>query len=354
MAMVSAQSPAPGATEPIRGLFSLRDVSVQAFYNARLVLACLLFGLLVGLAGALLSPPQFTAESLLLALPDAQDLLVPQQPAGPTADQVLRITQADAQILQSDPVVAAAVRQVGLDRLKDLGSPPFLHHAGPRPLAQTVEKFKKALKVSTEPTSNVIRLSFSTPDRQLSVDGLRALITAFAAQRAAAYLDPSLGPQGQALDRYAAELKRIDAAIQQLGAQHGVIDIVQDTQLANTRLDGLTLRLSQARERASAADAELGATASGIAAVPAQVLQSHESTNAIANDDGRNTVLRLRQDRAPPHRPVHRRLARRARTGRQDRRRPGPDRPQRPGPLLHRPHPAQPGAGPASTAACPT
>ena len=70
MALVSAQTPASGATEPLSGLFSLRDVFVQGFYNIRIVLACVLAGLALGIVGALLSPPQFTADSSLLVLPD--------------------------------------------------------------------------------------------------------------------------------------------------------------------------------------------------------------------------------------------------------------------------------------------
>ena len=299
MALVSAQTPASGATEPLSGLFSLRDVFVQGFYNIRIVLACVLAGLALGIVGALLSPPQFTADSSLLVLPDPTDVLVPQGPSGPAAnDQILRIVQSDVQILQSDPVIEAAIRRIGPEKLADLGGLPFLHHHGARPMADTAERFKKALRVSAEPTSNVVHVSFTASDRNLSAQALEALIAAFGDRRAAMFLDPAYGPQGEELRRYAAQLRGIDGQIQQLGAKNGVIDIAQDTQLANNRLDNLNQRLSQAKERLSAADAELSATSQGVAATPARVFQSQDSTNAIANDDARNTLLRLRQDRA--------------------------------------------------------
>ena len=311
MALVSAHSPAPNAPastnsggslggEPLlSGLFSLRDLFVQAFYNVRIVLVCVAAGLALGLFGALLSPPQFTADSLLLALPEPTDVLAPQGQAGPAAaEEILRTVQADVQILQSGPVIEDAVRRVGADRLADLGGLPFVHHHGARPLPDTVEKFQKALRVTSEPTSNVIKVSFTAPNRELSAQALQAVIAAFGDRRAAMFLDPAYGPQGQELRRYAAQLQDIDRQIQDLEAKNGVLDLNQDTQLANNRLDNLNQRMSQARERQSAADAELSATSKGVAAAPAQVFQSRETTNATANDDARNTLLRLRQDRA--------------------------------------------------------
>jgi uncharacterized protein involved in exopolysaccharide biosynthesis len=273
--------------------FSLRDVLTHGFYNKRLVITCIGIGAGLGLVGALLSPPHYTAEALLQVLPPPGQALA--SAATPTPDQTPSVTQAHLQILQSNPVIEGAVRRL-------LALPPSA--AGPiaapaeRAVVQDTLRFKKKLHVSAEPSSDIIRLTYTASRPEVAAKSLEALIASAGSPRPLPSLDPGYGQEGDALRSYGADLQRSDEQIRQLEARHGVIDINQDIALANTRLDNLTQRLSQAQEHATTTSGEAAAAQGQLAATPKQVFESHDATNVTSNDDARNTLLRLRQDRA--------------------------------------------------------
>jgi len=263
---------------------SLRDVVMQAFYAHRLILGCLLAGLLAGMAAAVVNRPTYTAEALLLVRADAGES-VRDGVAGPASaasgEAVQRLLQSDIQILKSEPVVTMAARAAPL----------------PGRDSTALERFRKALKVEALPTSNIIRVAFQSPDRARSLAAVQAVIDAYRQRRTALYRSDSQEVQSDEIARAAHQIDDLDAQIQQVRDRYGVLDIAQDISLASARLDGLRQRAGQVGERAAAAAAELAATRQGLAATPERVLDSLESSNAAPNDEARNTLLRLRQER---------------------------------------------------------
>ncbi len=274
--------------------YSLRDVLTHGFYNKRLVIGCVGIGVALGLAGAILSPPRYTAEALLQVLPPPSQALTPA--TAPLADQTTGVTQAHLQILQSNPVIEGAVRRL-------LTPPPGASATDPptpseRGIIQGTLKFKKRLHVSAEPASDIIRLTFTAARPDLAAKSLQALIDSAGSPRTEPSLDPGYGQEGDALRSFGNDLQRTNEQIRRLEARHGVIDINQDIALANARLDNLTQRLSQAQEHATTTAGEAAAAQTAVASAPKQVFESRDTTNVTANDDTRNTLLRLRQDRA--------------------------------------------------------
>ncbi len=266
------------------GAPSVREVATQAFYSWKLILGCVLVGLLAGVVVAAFNRTTFTAESLLLVRADAGEsvrdgLATPVMAASP--DAVQRLLQSDIQILKSEPVVRLAADTV----------------AGGTAPDKVVEKFKKHLKVEAAATSNIIHVTYQSADRPQALRAVQALIDAYRQRRLTLYRSDSEDLQGGELDRARQDIAELDRRIQAVRDHYAVLDIGQDIQLASARLDMLNQRAGQVRERAAASGAELIATASGLSAQPARVLDSQDAANAPPNDDARNTLLRLRQER---------------------------------------------------------
>lgn len=292
---------------PLNGAFSTRDLLIHVFYNMKIIRLCLLAGLILGVAAALLSRTEYTAESLLLIRTDASDT-AQQGIAGPapalTGDAVKRILQSDIQIMESEPVVRAAVTRVQAESKPKpsllrglLGGGPAAGAQDPAAISKAMEAFRRHLHVAAEPDSNIIHVSYKSSDRDLAIRSVQALVDAYSDRRASMYVSGSGALQQQSLKQYQQDIQGIEGQIQQVRAEYGVLDIVQDIALAGTRLDNIDLRTSQARERLSAVNAELGATTAGLRRSPSQVFESREASNASPNDDTRNTLVKLRQER---------------------------------------------------------
>jgi uncharacterized protein involved in exopolysaccharide biosynthesis len=289
--MLAEQNPTSAAPPPIDDSFPLRDVLIRGFYSTKLVLICIATGLTIGVMGALLSPPRYTAESLIQVLPPPNQALTPTPPI--VGDTSSGLTAGPMKILQSNPVVEDAIRRMG-DR--NFSTHSFWRKAPP--LAAMAERFKRALHVDADTGSNIIHLTFTARRPDVAAKALQALIVSFGSPHANTSLDPAYDQQGDEVRRYGSELRESENRIRQIEARHGIIDVNQDIALADSRLDNLTQRLSQARERATTMGGEVAAAKAAIALTPAQILQSRDNTNAVSNDDTRNTLLRLRQERA--------------------------------------------------------
>lgn len=280
---VQTVDPAPATP---RGLLSLRDLLVQVFYNQKAILICLVIGLAVGVAAAALSPPKFTASSLVLlrigATEAAQEgLNGPQTYQG--GEVVLRALQSEVQIIRSEPVLRAAMANLSE---ADRDDPAAL------------DRFAKALKVEIEDGSNILRIAVTDRDRDKALRAVQAVLDAYIDRRAELYVNASRARQDREIDRYDRSLSQTEGEILRIRQTHDVLDIDKDVALASDRLEALIQRVNQTRERQGAASAELAAVSRQLAATPARVLDSQERTNTTPNDEARNTLLRLRQDRA--------------------------------------------------------
>lgn len=269
-------------------IVSVRQLLVQLFYNQKAILVCLAIGLAAGVAAAVLTPPRYTAESLILLRIDAaaraqEGLNGPPAYVGGEAEQ--RVLQSDVRIASSDPVIHGALIALARDRSADVP-------------ADAMTRFARALTVEIEPGSNVLRIAFDDPDRERALAAVQAVIDAYTTRRADLYVNASRARQDHEIDRYQAALSRTEDEIQQTRLDHDVLDIDKDVALASDRLDALDQRADQARERRGAVAAELASVARQSASTPERVADSQERTNATPNDEARNTLLRLRQERA--------------------------------------------------------
>jgi uncharacterized protein involved in exopolysaccharide biosynthesis len=309
-APISAQSqpppspvPPPTVTQPRRG--SLRDSLVMLFYHSRLILSCAALGLAVGIAAAAVSKPSFNANALVLVL-IGPDSMSAQDAAGITQNVVsidgLKVVQSEIQIMQNDRVLRSAVQQVGPGVIYPaLLKRRLFGFAPPRSpgtlLGEAVQRLHDDLRVDAEPGSNVVRISFSHPKRSVAISVVQAVLDAYLTQRQSTYSGAGADYLSQETDRYKTLLTRLDAEIQDVRKRYDVLDLAQDIVLATDRLDGLMQRQNQVKERRVAVQTEIVAVKANLATQPEMVLDFRETTNNTGNDEARNTLVRLEQQR---------------------------------------------------------
>lgn len=298
---MNSQNPS-GDHPSLLGSFTIRDVLVHVFYHAKLIRNCILAGALLGLLGAVVARPQHTADSLLLILNGPGGVPEELSAASAVLGAVPRAVQSDMEIVQSEPVVRAAVTRVGPTRLfpelKGRGPFGLIPRSKEAATSAAIDRFRQRLKVTTEPGSNLIKVSYASPNREMSVAALNALIDAYAERRKGIYAGAAPKLQEQEVRRYEAMLNELDRKIKDAQARYQVLNIVQDVELVANRRENLQIRLNAAVERGKSVDSELVTARRRLASTPEQVFDLREVTNGVPNDDARNLLHRLKQERA--------------------------------------------------------
>jgi uncharacterized protein involved in exopolysaccharide biosynthesis/Mrp family chromosome partitioning ATPase len=282
-----------------------RDVLVQAFYYGPLLRKCILFGLVVGLLAAALTRTQYTADSLVLVLIGSESTSA-QDSSGITSTVLsidgLKAVQSEIQIVGSDDVLRAAVQKVGVATIYSwLARPRWLGLLPPWKPAMmeglAVQRLRSDLRVESDAGSNVIRISFASPKRAVAIQVVQAVLDAYLEHRRTIYASTNATFVGGEIERYRETLAKLGTQIQDLRSRYNVLDMAQDIVLATNRLDGIVQRQNQVRERQVAVQTEIAAVRTNLAGQPQTVLDFRESTNNTGNDEARNTLVRLEQQR---------------------------------------------------------
>ena len=321
----SALPAAPALWSPAS--FAPRDIVTTAFLRRNLLFLAFFLPLVSGFAAAFLISPLWPAEALLLVQASRESLGSPDPTGtGPTVMSVEtpKIIQSEAELLSSDVVLRRAVSLAGPGRIfPGLGERRLFGLLPALPeeqwLPQAGERLRRALWVRFTANSNVLRVTVSLPDRERAVIALNAVMEAYFAHRGNVFAQADSQLLSIETDRMAADLRAIDAQISTIRSDARILDLPQDMQIANARLDNVTTRIDALRERKAITDAQLQASSARLASHPARVLAAAESTNLAPNDDSRNELTRLLLERRhmseqftqdwPPLRALDQRIA---------------------------------------------
>jgi uncharacterized protein involved in exopolysaccharide biosynthesis len=291
-----AEAHPSSAHAPPRG-FTMRDVLIHAFYNKRMIRNFVIAGLGMGVLAAALSPTQYTAHSLLLMMNGSGAIASDLSGGGGVNQQgdALKAMQSEVQFIQSDDVLRRAVERAGAETLfpavnaRRLGG--LLHPLEP------IQRLHSNLRVEAETGTNVIKVSYNSSDRDLAIRTVQAVVDSYLDWRRTLYASASTSTLGRQIEYYATQLQDNKAKIEAVRNQYRVLDITQDVSQAASRLEGVAQRQDQVREHQTIVHAEMLAAQAQMAIMPQQVFESKETSNNAPNDDGRNTLLRLEQDR---------------------------------------------------------
>jgi uncharacterized protein involved in exopolysaccharide biosynthesis len=305
--MISPSTPLmpPAPEMPRAPRWTGRDLAIRLFYRIKLFSFCLILGTLTGVVAASLSKPTYTADTSLIILLGSEFAAAPQG-LNLANQQIsidgLKAVQSEAQIIQADGTVRAAIEAVGLDSMyPSLTRPRYFGLLPPLPaerqIGGAIDMFHASLHVDIQSASNVIRVAFDHRDRAIAIKTVEALTAAYLAKRRAIYVSDETSALGQEIRRYAVHLGQIEADIQAVRRKFDVLDTAQDSVLATNRLDGIVQRQNQVRERRVAVETEIVAVRTNLTSQPPDVLDFRETTNNTGNDEARNTLVRLMQER---------------------------------------------------------
>lgn len=293
--------PAPWAA----GSFAVRDVVTTAFLQSRLLLLALILPILGGIVAAAVIRPLWPAEALLLIQASRESLGSPDPTGtGPTVTSVEppKIIQSEMEVITSDAVLRRALLAAGPGSIfPGLGERRFFGLLPPVPeeqwLPKGADRLRRVLWVRYSANSNVLRVTLSLPSAERASLGLNTLLEAYFAHRGEIFAQGDSQLLSVETDRMAADLRALDAQISQIRSDARILDLAQDMQLANARLDSVTTRIDGLRERKAVTDAQLLASTRRLASHPQRVVATAESTNLAPNDDSRNELTRLLLER---------------------------------------------------------
>ncbi len=286
--------------------FVLRDVVTSAFLRWRLVLLCLLVPLAGGIVAGMLVPPRYTAEALMV-------VSISREAAGNVdiggyGPSVLSIdapkaVQSEIEILTSDTVALDALKTIGPETLyPELARGRLFGLLPPRPEADRLERasemLRRDLRADVLPNTNTVRVQFDYRDRARAVTALRAVVDSYLVRRNAIFTDSSVSYLTAEVARNDTELLAIEKRMEAIKSEFHILDIEQSIRLAAARLDSITQREDKVQEAREAALAQIASARARLPTQPSRVFASSETTNQSPNDDSRNTLLRLQQERA--------------------------------------------------------
>jgi len=256
-----------------------------------------------GLALALTRKPVFEAEASTLVQVTRESLgaadLSGLGPSVQTVEQ-LRVVRSEMEIATSRPVLRRAVETLGVGNLFPALAAPGAFDRALTPAEQleaATTRLGRALRAETEPSTNILRLRYRDTDPARATRVLAAILDAYLRQRAEAANEGGARLLMSDLARQRAELRAIEADIRAAQVRFAVLDLPQDIALANARLEALLVRENALREQRAAAAAQLTAAQEALEAVPERVFAGSEATNLAPNDEARNTLARLLQER---------------------------------------------------------
>lgn len=301
------QAAQSGATEPATGsappAFTLRDFLIAAFYHIRIVLLAGLIPLVVALAVAATSRTEYTASSLLMVIvsrevSNAQNVT----DTGPAVLSIegLKQVESEVQIIESADVARATVVEIGVDRLFPpgrLAAITRLFSSDKDLMDKAVERFQASVRASVQSGSNVIRVSFTNPDREVAIAAADALVKTYLAARRRLFENPTAKILMLEVNRFQTDLSAVDREIEQLKVKAGIIDFAQDAILASNQVDSILQRRRQVAEREVAVNAQVAEAEKQFAALPDSVFDFAEKTDALPGDEDNNTLSKLLLER---------------------------------------------------------
>ncbi|BBK29641.1 uncharacterized protein involved in exopolysaccharide biosynthesis [Stella humosa] len=286
--------------------FTLRDLLIVAFYHRRLIIFAALLPMLVAAGAALFFiKTQYTADGLMMVLVNRE--VSGNQSVADTGPAVLSIeglksVHSELEIIGSAGVIRSTIEKVGLEKLyPEIITGRFEGLLPPvEPelrMDRAMELFRRDLRANVESDSNVVRISYRHPDRELAIKTVDTVIGFYRAHRRNIFDNPRAPFLTSEVVRFKQQLEATDADIQKLKADYNVIEIEQDRVLAANQVDNVVQRHRQVSERQAAITAQLEEAERQMAGVPKQVFDFRQRSDATANDDDRNVLTRLQLER---------------------------------------------------------
>ncbi len=284
--------------------FTLRDVLISGFFHRRIIIFFALLPLVVGAIAVLETKTNYTASGLLMVLVNREfsgiQNVTDSGPAGLSIEG-LKSVESEIQIIESAETIRTTITTVGLERIfpdtSFIERLRGLFSRGDNPMDDAIERFRRNLSSSVQSGSNVIRVSYSNPDRAVAIAVTNELVRAYLDRRRVLFQNPTSGILAEEVRRLNDQLLNLDREIEAVKVAADMIDFAQDSVLAANQVDTIIQRRRQVEERVAGVAGQLTEAEKQKTALTETVFDFYQQSDAVANDDDRNLLTRLQTDR---------------------------------------------------------
>jgi hypothetical protein len=284
--------------------FTLRDVLIAGFYHRRIISFFALLPLLVGGIAVVETKTNYTASDLLMVLVNREFSGIQNvTDSGPAVLSIegLKSVESEIQIIESAETIRTTITTIGLERIfpdtSVIEQIRSLFSRGDNPMDDAIARFRRNLSSSVQSGSNVIRVSFSNPDRAVAIEVMNELIRAYLDRRRVLFQNPTSGILAEEVRRLNDQLLNLDREIEAVKVAADMIDFAQDSVLAANQVDTIIQRRRQVEERVAGVAGQLTEAEKQKTALTETVFDFYQQSDAVANDDDRNLLTRLQTDR---------------------------------------------------------
>jgi uncharacterized protein involved in exopolysaccharide biosynthesis len=228
--------------------FTLRDFAAMAFRRRRIMLLCF-FGILLGAVLSALLFPSYRAQTEILVrrqrvdpgvTPDRNTAMVVTNTV--TEEEI----NSEVELIKSEDVLRQVVLQTGLDKRPSIAGAIFGPHDPERKVAKAIDRLRSNLGVDSLPKTNVIRVTYVSPNRQLSARVLEVLDSVYLqkhkeVQRTAGQFDFF----SREVDRAKAELVAAEDKLKRFPKEAGTANPSLSRDIALQKVNELNLSLAE-------------------------------------------------------------------------------------------------------------
>jgi len=230
--------------------FTLRDLLAIGFRHQRIAALCF-FGITAGaVLATFLTASQYRATTKFLVERERMDPIV--SPEANTAVLPGEVTEeeinSEVGLLRSNDVLRQVVTSCGLDQRKRLRERIFGAIDPARKLDQATEALAKDIQIEPGKKSNLIEVSYTSPDPQVAAHVLRALGEAYIQRHVAVHTPPGqVEFFEQETEHYKQNLSDAEGALKQFSEQQGGVAPQLSRDITLQKLSEFSSSLQQTR-----------------------------------------------------------------------------------------------------------
>jgi uncharacterized protein involved in exopolysaccharide biosynthesis len=281
-----AGNPLPNAwsvrsVRPTYASFVGIEARARAFYAVVKRQTQLFAAVFIGVAVVLgfllaIQTPQFESIALLLVKVGRELVYTPQvgeQPAMSSRDKQT-VINSELAIMRSEPVIASAVTQVGMEKLyPDLGerlteaaSDPEAERVAAALHSKAAQRLRESLVVLALPDADVMQVSFRHPDAAIAQSAVSSLIDKFTEAHLGAFSEPEVvrfleervNTYRDSLDAAEGELRELEVAHPLLADEMPEVALAKRLEEVRAQIDAIDAQINQVRLTAVGENSALG------------------------------------------------------------------------------------------------
>lgn len=278
--------------------FSLRDLLAIGFRHKRIAVLCF-FGLVLGsVLAAIFQPAQYRATTKFLVDRERQDPVVT---AEQNAQVMMRaeVTEeelnSEIELLQSGDVLRQVVTSCGLDQHKSLRE-YFLGSMSPdKRIAKATERLQSTLQIEPIKKSDLISVTYTSPDPQLAARVLRALGDAYIQKHVEVHSQPGqVKFFDEETERYKKDLNDAEAQLKAFSQQPDGVAPQMTRDITLQKLSEFRSSLQQTRAEMASSEQRINTLQKQAGTTPERLTTSMRSQDDAQVLQGlKNTLMNL-------------------------------------------------------------